>query len=321
MISVFRPQVNNLQAANARETVESLTRDVHLKPIHSHNDYWRKRPLLDALLFGAVSVEGDIWHFPEEYTVSDTTTETTAKFTSDQIYVGHNQIFLDPENTLDSLYFDYIFRFLESTNKQYLVPMLEQLGHKFGVFYDSPELPLYFWLDLKTEGTDLYAHLKKYLDRFIEKNYLAYYDHNSDKSVPGPVVITLTGNVPWEILNNETDSVNRYVYADCPLHQFLSADNETLAKYEKTCVFASASLGQLLGEDEYKLAVRGDFSDSQKAKLGQFFDRAHQHGIKTRIWGGVDWPIHVRDQHWKTLWLIGVDLINADDLAAAANVF
>lgn len=325
MISVFRPHFGDFRptngAVNARETVESLTRDVHLKPIHSHNDYWRKRPLLDALLYGCVSVEGDIWHFSEDYTVSDTTTATTAKFSSKEIYVGHNQIYLLPRNTLDNVYFDPIFQFLESANKQYSVPMVEQFGSKFGLFYDVPEAPLYFWLDLKTDGIDTYNHLKKYLKRFIEKEYLAYYDHETDKSVPGPIVITLTGYVPWGVLNEELKSANRYVYADCPLHKFLDSDEDAMKNYQKTCVFASSSLEQLLGVEEHKSAVRGSFSEEQQAKLKQYFEAAHKYDIKTRIWGGVDWPIHVRDTHWELLWRLGCDLINADDLAAAANVF
>lgn len=324
MINVFRPQLDTqppLCVVCAHETVESLTRDVHLKPIHSHNDYWRERPLLDALSYGCVSVEGDIWHFSEDYTVTDTSTETTAKFLKKEVYVGHNQIYLVPQNTLDYVYFDPIYKFLESANKHYSVLMLEQFGLKFSIFYDAPEIPLYFWLDLKTEGDDLYEQLKKLLNRFTEKDYLAYFDPEQGKVVTGPVVITLTGNVPWETLKSETKSQKRYVFGDCPLHEFLDADGDTMREYQKTCVFASASLEQLLGKESYASAVRADFSEDHQAKLKLYFDEAHKYGIKTRIWGGVDWPIYVRNLHWKTLWSLGCDLINADDLNAAANWF
>lgn len=323
MINVFRPQIAEFDQyrIHAAETVESLTRDVHLKPIHSHNDYWRHRPLLDALLNGCVSVEGDIWHFTEDYTVADTTTETTAAFSSKEIYVGHNQIYLEPRNTLDHVYFDPMYKFLDSANKQFSVPMLEQFGSKFGIFYDAPEVPLYFWLDLKTEGVDLYAELKPYLQRFIDKDYLAYFDNEKGSIVPGPVIITLTGNVPWDVLYEETDTAKRYVFADCPLHEFLDASDDTMKRYQKMCVLASASLEQLLGKESYQTAVRSDFSEEQQKKLREHFDTAHKYGIKTRIWGGVDWPTYVRDLHWKSLWTLGCDLINADDLDAAAYTF
>lgn len=326
MINVFRPHIPQTEPMllhrPSHVTVESLTRDVHLKPIHSHNDYWRKRPLLDALLHGCVSVEGDIWHFQDDYTVTDTATATTDKFSLSEMYVGHNQIYLKPQNTLDLLYFDYMYEFLEHSNKQYSVPMLEQFGLKFGIFYDAPENPLYFWLDLKTEGNDTYNHLKQYLTRFTDKEYLAHYDTETQSHVPGPVAITLTGDVPWALLEEELKKLrgNRNVYADCPLQNFLDTKPDW-DKYELLCIFASASLEQLLGKEEYLKAVRSDFSKDQQAKLKAFFEKAHEHGIKTRIWGGVDWPIYVRNSHWKTLWELGCDLINADDLAAAANIF
>ncbi|KAF5210946.1 hypothetical protein FOB63_004819 [Clavispora lusitaniae] len=314
MINVFRPHYDKPEPP---PTIESLTRDVHLKPIHSHNDYWRQRPLLDALSHGCVSVEGDIWHFDHDYTVTDTTTSTTAQFRKSEVYVGHNRIFLHPENTLEHLYFDPIYKFLESANKKFSDPVSKDVP--FSVFYNAPEIPLYFWLDFKTEGRDLYVQVQKRLERFIKHSYLGYYDNEAGQHKPGPLVITLTGNVPWELL--EAEKTKRYVYGDCPLHKMLDASDEDMAKYARQCVFASASLEQLLGKEERSRAERSGLNKSQGETLKKYFERAHSVGIKTRIWGGVDWPIHVRDNHWQVLWELGCDLINADDLAAAANVF
>lgn len=325
MISVFRPQLPKTLPpfSNHRPSIEELNRDVHIKPIHSHNDYWRKTPLLDGLLLGVVSIEGDIWHFNKSYTVSETTTETTQKFRDDEIYVGHNQVYLDSKSTLDSLYLDHLYRLLSSSNKEFSEPILENFDSKFSVFYDSPETPLFFWLDLKTDGHELYSLLKKYLERFIEKDFLQYYHGPSSTHKPGPVILTLTGDVPWDQLEKETNSKEkRYVYADCPLAKFTEdLSDEEWKKYEKLCVLASGSLQELLGDKLYFRAIRGDLQKEEQEILKGYFDRARAHGIKTRIWGGVDWPIHVRDSHWKTLWNIGIDLINADDLAAAANIF
>lgn len=320
MFNVFRPHFGLAEVPSPHiylhETVESLTRDVHIKPIHSHNDYWRKRPLLDALLFGCASVEGDIWRFPDNYTVTDT--ESTVEFSTNEIYVGHNQVYLKPEDTLNEVYLDPIYRFLEAANKQFSHPMIESFGSKFGVFYDAPEAPLYFWLDLKTEGNATYTALKPYIERFIAKGYLASYDAVESKYTAGPVAITLTGYVPWALLGEEE---HRYVFADCPLQNFTkNASKSELDKYASSCIFASASLEQLLG-DKYSQAVRGEFTEENKETLRAYFDLAHEYGIKTRIWGGVDWPMFVRDAHWKSLWELGCDLINADDLAAAANEF
>lgn len=319
MINVFRPQLTQNLPAYRYETLESLTRDVHIKAIHSHNDYWRKRPLLDALLWGVVSVEGDIWHFEKGYTVSDTVTETTQEFKKDEIYVGHNQVYLELRNTLNALYLDPLYYFLDGANKKFSEPILEKTDSKFSVFYDAPEVPLFFWLDLKTEGHELYSKLKPYLERFIEKGYLAHYN---GEHVAGPVVLTLTGDVPWDMIDQESVSgENRYVYADCPLQKFMEASADDWKRYERSCKIASASLEQLLGKDLYTLAVRGSLTKEHQKKLKGYFDKAHEHGLKTRIWGGVDWPIYVRNSHWRSLWELGCDLINADDLRAAATLF
>lgn len=318
MINVFRPHFGT-----PAPTVESLTRDVHIKPIHSHNDYWRKRPLLDALLFGCNSVEADIWHFDHDYTVK-TTTASTAHFSSKNVYVGHNQIYLRPENTVEKMYLDPLFRFVESANKQFSAPLAAR--EPFGVFYNAPEEPLYFWLDLKTEGRDLYREMGARLERFGARDYLAHYDRATGAHVAGPIVVTLTGNVPWELLEEETAEAEsgraRYVYADCPLHQFEQASQAQMEQYARQCVFASALLAQLVGEAGRSRAARaGSFDSELREALARAFARAHEYGIKTRIWGGVEWPVQVRTAHWRELWELGCDLLNADDLAAAATLF
>lgn len=341
MINVFRPHFGT-----PPPTVESLTRDVHIKPIHSHNDYWRKRPLLDALLYGCNSVEADIWHFDHDFTVK-TTTASTARFSHKNVYVGHNQVYLRPENTVEAMYLDPLFGFVDSANKRFSAPLAARTP--FGVFYNAPEAPLYFWLDLKTEGRELYDQMRARLERFVERDYLAYYDRATGAHVAGPIVITLTGNVPWEMLEAEKEQsdVNgeigeigktgeigengktgatgesiRYFYGDCPLHQMENATDAQMERFARQCVFASALLAQLIGEDGRTRAARsGQFDPDQSKALARAFARAHQYGLKTRIWGGVEWPVQVRAAHWGELWKLGCDLLNADDLETAATVF
>ena len=118
------------------QTIEDLNRDIYVKPLHSHNDYWREYPLFSALSAGAISVESDIWYFPQSYKLTRTVTPSTSKynnnnkqgnssvnetliFKNDEIYVGHSQEFLKPINTLFNLYLNPLSQFLQFVNPTY----------------------------------------------------------------------------------------------------------------------------------------------------------------------------------------------------------
>lgn len=335
---------------NNQYTIESLTRDVEIKPIHSHNDYWRRQPLFDALKVGAQSIEGDIWYFPDNYIVERTTTVTTCQevkdcqvvkgqgrisreFKNNEIYVGHNQIYLEPHLTLNNLYFDPLFEFLSYSNikanhvdkTKTDTPLLEDFASKFGVFYNSPETPLYVWLDFKTDPEQTYKALQKYLTRFIESDYLAYYDTSTSKYVAGPLIITITGNIPWDLIEKET---KRYVFVDVPLADFSKeeVDEEKLKKYGEMGVISSGSMKDLIGDDKIfnqlsRIENLSTYDDELTNRIQKIFTLAHSYGLKTRIWGGINWPNYIRNGHIKSLWELGCDLVNVDDLKFASNIF
>ena len=62
-----------------------VTRDVTPVQCHSHNDYWRRVPLYDALRWGCTGVEADVWLFDEE------------------LYVGHNTNALTRDGTFQHI--------------------------------------------------------------------------------------------------------------------------------------------------------------------------------------------------------------------------
>lgn len=307
MISVFKP----IKDAFADPvSIETLTRDVNPKPIHSHNDYWRKRPCLDALAVGCTSIEADVWKFSHEYVVTDTVTRTTAKFSDSEVYVGHNQVHLKPEDTLQNLYLKPLQKLLTSANKRYDPPM--EVGNtKHGVFWNSPETTLNLWLDIKTDAVETYRVLQRLTQPFADMGLLSYYDPETQLVVEGPLAITLTGNVPWEELRAETAAGHRRnFFADCPLH----GDVEKSAE-NGMCLFASASLEQILGS--LSNAVKGKFTAAENEALGDSAQRARAAGLKTRVWGTVEWPVHVREMHWRA-YRNYMDLLNTDDINAAA---
>lgn len=327
MISIFRPASNAAPSYGANYTTEGLTRDVDLKPIHSHNDYWRKRPLFDALSFGCGSVEGDVWLFDKNYTVASkpgTETATTKKFSTNEVYVGHNQLYLEPNNTLWSLYLGPIFNMLESCNPLFEADdgqnaLLEHTDIKHGLFYNSPETPLHLMLDIKTDANATYVALKQQLKPFIDNQYLTHYDTTQDKLVQGPLTITLSGNLPKELVRLEE---LRYMFLDGPLFNMTAkTDDNFLQQVKKESVIVSASLQQLLGDDVYALVATQELSDKAKSTLKNYFDRAHQLGLKTRIWGSTTWPIYLRNTQMKAFWQLGCDLVNADDLEYASTQF
>src|SRR5437660_11055239 len=59
-----------------------------LKCGHAHNDYEHTRPLFDALDQGFCSVEADVF------------------LVGDKLLIGHTQVSLRPERTLEALYLD-----------------------------------------------------------------------------------------------------------------------------------------------------------------------------------------------------------------------
>lgn len=320
-------------------TSENLNRDVSVKPIHSHNDYWRYAPLTEALRAGAQSIEADIWYFPENYTLQATAVETAEEtegrkedpesnplrlksFNDSSIYVGHNQIFLEPENTLDKLYFDKLFEILSYSNPEMkyvdttkeALPLLEETKSKFGVFYNSPETPLYLWLDFKTDANETYKVLQKSLQRFIENDYLAYYDTTTQTYHEGPIILTITGNVPWGLIEQET---KRYVFVDVPLADFgkPDIDDRVLQRYAQLGKVASGSMEDIIGKENFLKNSRLEkFNEDAANKLQQVFDKIHAYGLKSRIWGDADFPTYIKEGHWKNLYELGSDFLNTDDV-------
>ena len=59
---------------------------------------------------------------------------------------------------------------------------------------------------------------------------------------------------------------------------------------------------------------------TQVALLRSQVKTAHGKGILLRYWDQPGWPISTRNGIWRQLKSEGVDLINADDLEAAAGL-
>lgn len=127
---------------------------------HSHNDYWRPRPLTDALQRGFKSVEADV-------------------FLSDgALLVGHDRKELQAGKTLEALY---------------LAP-LQDLARREKQLYQSSGI-LFLYIDFKTEGAPLYAQLAPLLRKY--ENLLV---KPGKKKKKGLVQVILTGGYPAELV-------------------------------------------------------------------------------------------------------------------------
>ncbi|KAK0287197.1 hypothetical protein LTR35_002691 [Friedmanniomyces endolithicus] len=61
------------------------------------------------------------------------------------------------------------------------------------------------------------------------------------------------------------------------------------------------------------------FNATQLALLESQVATAHAKGIMVRYWDQPGWPVTTRNAIWRILWNAGVDLLNVDDLQAAAD--
>jgi hypothetical protein len=70
-------------------------------PVHSHNDYWQKLPLWEALGSGCIGVEADV-HLKKS-----------------DLLVGHSSLGLNKKNTLRAVYLDPLQRITIAQNEKF----------------------------------------------------------------------------------------------------------------------------------------------------------------------------------------------------------
>lgn len=276
-----------LEGSITTQYTSDLTRDVFVKQIHSHNDYWRDIPLFTALSYGVQSVEADVWHFEND----------------DTIYVGHHQAALNSARTFQSTYIDPIVEILTAANPNNTFTATETKPN--GVFDTDSSATLYLFVDFKTEGETLMQYVIKALEPLRAKGWLTKYQEGQGISW-GPVTVIGTGNTPFDFVSKQQE---RDYFFDGPLKTLNSSYPVELNP------IASASLKSLVGEN---IGPNG-LSDNQLDLLKTYIDAAHDKGIKTRLWDVAWWPVQKRDALWRQIINAGSDFLNADDLELAST--
>lgn len=225
---------------------------------HAHNDYKHKHPLSDALQNKFVSIEADIF------------------LINDQLIVSHTRPFFKKKKTLENLY---------------LKPLLDSCNKNNGTVYKNCDESIILLIDIKTDATETYKELKKYLEKY--QSILTRYENETISFKA--VTVILTGNKPFDVLQKDTI---RNAFIDQSL---LSLDKS----FESTlCLMTSTKYSNLL-----KWKGKGEIPKEEKEKLIALVNQAHQEDKLVRLWASPENSIV-----WKALLDCGVDLINTDEL-------
>ncbi|EOD45275.1 putative rrna biogenesis protein [Neofusicoccum parvum UCRNP2] len=158
-----------------------LTRGITPIRCHSHNDYWRRVPLFDALAAGCTSVEADIW--PADGLASPL-----------------------------SLYIDPITAILEHRSQangtgDARSPTVFDAD-------DSTPASLVLLLDFKDRSPALWAAVQAQLQPLRNRGWLTRWDRERGARVTRAVTVVATGDAPFDAI---VGAAHRDVFYDAPL--------------------------------------------------------------------------------------------------------
>ncbi|KAK2602570.1 hypothetical protein N8I77_009088 [Diaporthe amygdali] len=266
----------------------NFLQDVIPKRIHSHNDYWRKVPLFTALKQGCMSVEADVWLFDDPDR-------------RDHLYVGHSKAALQRDRTFQSLYIQPLVEILTRQN-----PTTEFYnGTSRGVFDTAPEQTLTLLVDVKTAGPKTWTKVVEQLEPLRERGWLTHFANGTIHQ--RAITVVGTGNTPFDLLTSN-DTYRDYFF-DAPLNRLAESPYDMTNSY-----FASVSFGSTIGR-----TWMGKISKEQIRRIRLQVKQAHAKGLKARYWDIPEWPVTARNRIWDLLVQEGVDLLNADNVKAAAK--
>jgi hypothetical protein len=276
-------------------------------PCHSHNDYWRRRPLWSALGTGCIGLEADIWLIDEN------------------IYVGHTANELDKSKTLSNLYINPLIELLEKRYSAFNPdpgPRRQYWASMPGVFAQAPQQSLTLLLDFKTEGFSLWPAVNEVLEGLRQRGWLTFW--NGKSRVERPITVVVTGSAPFSLVTLNTTYHD--IFFDAPLEALQTEEDETdiidssgsirtvfTHKYNRSnSHYASSSMTRALGP-----LWQHSLSQSQLDLMRNQIEQATARGLIPRYWGTPRWPRGLRDSVWEVLLKQGVGILNVDDLRAA----
>ena len=280
--------------------------------------------MFDAIEWGCVSVEADVWHFDGE------------------LYVGHTLAALSEHRTLQSLYIHPLAHLLGRLGS--VEGSKACLGH--GVFDQAPEQTLVLLVDLKTEGRDTFQALQQHLQPLREMGCLSYWDGQKFNS--REVTVVGTGNTPLDAITKNASYHD--IFFDAPLPALWEPPRKPIHNsdpihgedgeldYGTAMAWSNGDAGLDKSHDipldsfntsssyyastSFMSSVgfvwRGHISPRQMRVIRGQIRGAKRRGLKVRYWDTPSWPTSLRNHIWHVLVKEGADVLNVDDLAAAA---
>lgn len=152
----------------------SHSQNIHLPNAYAHNDYWHKRPLLDALANGYSHIEADIY------------------LRKGNLIVTHIFPFLRKKRTLEKLYLKPLVNYITAKDKD------RNLDYTY---------PITLMVDIKSDADKTYKALQPLLEKY--KSVLSRYENG--KVVLRQVTIVLSGHKPYDAIKDEE---SRLVFID-----------------------------------------------------------------------------------------------------------
>ncbi|KAG8666446.1 Altered inheritance of mitochondria protein 6 [Fusarium poae] len=282
--SFIWPYVSELHTNNNTVKSSPEINSILPAPCHSHNDYWRLMPFQSAVYAGCIGVEADVWAVQSE------------------LYVGHDLGGLSTDRTLSSMYIQPLMELLQSQN----LDTDSNLPPR-GIYGRKPDQTVVLLVDLKSNPNTSWPLLLERLAPLRQKGWLSHV--HDGKFVSRPITVVGTGETELHLVNEATPF--RDVFLDAPLDQLDGGLYNDLNSY-----YTSVSFEKSIG----KVGSKG-LKPEQLAKLRDQISQAHSRGLKVRYWGMPYWPLHVRNRLREVLIDEGVDVLNADDLWEARELF
>lgn len=160
-------------------TIAVPAQTIILPNAYAHNDYWHKRPLLDALDHGFTYVEADVY------------------LRNDQLIVAHFLPCLKKKRTLEELYLKPLLNYVEENAKK------EQPQNNAAIT---------LMIDIKSDANKTYTALVLLLEKY--RSMLSVFENGKTKL--SNVTVVITGHKPYNLIKGDND---RIVFMDENLKQ------------------------------------------------------------------------------------------------------